>query len=687
MRNPGNRHEMTSAVPEYLNRAVYAFPVPELFRGSDRMSENYENPDHMPDNETPIEHTGTDPSSGEPRGAYYSEYDEYRFRTPEGYPPDPRYPREPEKNHTDGLLVFFAVLGIVAAIAVATVFLYAGLNRISVRDTVQGFFQSQPKRQPEQNIVFGRQADDGSESSAPSEAAAGENAETAEGSAGKALTEAEDPEKGPASGAQDAESQPGEDRTEGVQGAESQPGEDRTEGVQDAESQSGEERTEGAQGTESQPAESRTKGAQREEDLSIPEIVKESMPSMVSITNMKVNEYLDFFGTTKQYEGTSTGSGIIVGKSDTDLLIVTNDHVISHSSDITVTFSDDTSLEGEVKGRDADHDLAIIGIPFSRIPGKTQDAISIIAIGDSDELAVGESVVAIGNALGYGQTVSAGIISAVNCTIKDADGNLYNLIQTDASINPGNSGGALLNMRGELIGINESKYVGTLVEGVGYAIPMAEAMPALERIGLRMSRSQVNDENASYLGITCVSVPKEYLIEGYPEGVYILEIEKGGPAEQGGLLRGDIIVSLGGVPVPTQEDLIEELTYYAAGEAVPVSVNRLNEKTGKFEKVSLGITLGNRADMTIQLPKTDSGSEETVSEPSEASSSVQPSSEQEETVPETNAEAGSEKAASEPGSSETRLTISAESGETEAEAPDSGKKGIPGANYGNQGQS
>ena len=642
MRNPGNRHEMTSAVPEYLNRAVYAFPVPELFRGSDRMSENYENPDHMPDNETPIEHTGTDPSSGEPRGAYYSEYDEYRFRTPEGYPPDPRYPREPEKNHTDGLLVFFAVLGIVAAIAVATVFLYAGLNRISVRDTVQGFFQSQPKRQPEQNIVFGRQADDGSESSAPSEAAAGENAETAEGSARKALTEAEEPEKGPASG---------------------------------------------PQGTESQPAESRTKGAQREEDLSIPEIVKESMPSMVSITNMKVNEYLDFFGTTKQYEGTSTGSGIIVGKSDTDLLIVTNDHVISHSSDITVTFSDDTSLEGEVKGRDADHDLAIIGIPFSRIPGKTQDAISIIAIGDSDELAVGESVVAIGNALGYGQTVSAGIISAVNCTIKDADGNLYNLIQTDASINPGNSGGALLNMRGELIGINESKYVGTLVEGVGYAIPMAEAMPALERIGLRMSRSQVNDENASYLGITCVSVPKEYLIEGYPEGVYILEIEKGGPAEQGGLLRGDIIVSLGGVPVPTQEDLIEELTYYAAGEAVPVSVNRLNEKTGKFEKVSLGITLGNRADMTIQLPKTDSGSEETVSEPSEASSSVQPSSEQEETVPETNAEAGSEKAASEPGSSETRLTISAESGETEAEAPDSGKKGIPGANYGNRGQS
>ena len=633
---------MTSAVPEYLNRAVYAFPVPELFRGSDRMSENYENPDHMPDNETPIEHTGTDPSSGEPRGAYYSEYDEYRFRTPEGYPPDPRYPREPEKNHTDGLLVFFAVLGIVAAIAVATVFLYAGLNRISVRDTVQGFFQSQPKRQPEQNIVFGRQADDGSESSAPSEAAAGENAETAEGSAGKALTEAEEPEKGPASG---------------------------------------------PQGTESQPAESRTKGAQREEDLSIPEIVKESMPSMVSITNMKVNEYLDFFGTTKQYEGTSTGSGIIVGKSDTDLLIVTNDHVISHSSDITVTFSDDTSLEGEVKGRDADHDLAIIGIPFSRIPGKTQDAISIIAIGDSDELAVGESVVAIGNALGYGQTVSAGIISAVNCTIKDADGNLYNLIQTDASINPGNSGGALLNMRGELIGINESKYVGTLVEGVGYAIPMSEAMPTLERIGLRMSRSQVNDENASYLGITCVSVPIEYLIEGYPEGVYILEIEKGGPAEQGGLLRGDIIVSLGGVPVPTQEDLIEELTYYAAGEAVPVSVNRLNEKTGKFEKVSLGITLGNRADMTIQLPKTDSGSEETVSEPSEASSSVQPSSEQEETVPETNAAAGSEKAASEPGSSETRLTISAESGETEAEAPDSGKKGIPGANYGNRGQS
>ena len=425
---------------------------------------------------------------------------------------------------------------------------------------------------------------------------------------------------------------------------------------------------------------------------------------MVSITNMKVNEYSDFFGTTKQYEGTSSGSGIIVGKSDTDLLIVTNDHVISHSSDITVTFSDDTSLEGEVKGRDADHDLAIIGIPFSRIPRKTQDAISIIAIGNSDDLAVGESVVAIGNALGYGQTVSAGIISAVNCTIKDADGNLYNLIQTDASINPGNSGGALLNMRGELIGINESKYVGTLVEGVGYAIPMSEAMPTLERIGLRMSRSQVHDENASYLGITCVSVPKEYLTEGYPEGVYILEIEKDGPAEQGGLLQGDIIVSFGGVPVPTQEDLIEELTYYAAGETVPVSVNRLNEKTGQFEKVSLGITLGNRANMTIRLPKADSGSEETaperdeaassvksaseqeetVAERDEAASSVKSASEQEETVSETDVAAESEKAASEPGLSETRLAISEEAGETKAEAPDSGRKGIPGANYGKQ---
>ena len=650
------------------------------------MSENYENPEHMPENETPIEHTGTDPSSGEPRGTYYSEYDEYRFRTPEGYLPDPRYPREPEKNHVSGLLVFFAVLGIVVAIAVASVFLYAGLNRISVRDTVQGFFQSQPKRQPEKNIVFGRQADGESEDSAASEAAAGENAEAAGGSVSKGLTEAEEPAEGHTSGAQGEVSQPGEDRTKGAQDEVSQPGEDRTKGAQGEVSQLGENRTSGTQGKESQPAESRTKGAQRGEDLSIPEIVKEAMPSMVSITNMKVNEYRDFFGTTKQYEGTSTGSGIIVGKSDTDLLIVTNDHVISHSSDITVTFNDDASLEGEVKGRDADHDIAIIGIPFSRIPRKTQDAISIIAIGNSDDLAVGESVVAIGNALGYGQTVSAGIISAVNCTIKDADGNLYNLIQTDASINPGNSGGALLNMRGELIGINESKYVGTLVEGVGYAIPVSEAMPALERIGMRMSRSQVNDENASYLGITCVSVPKEYLIEGYPEGVYILEIEKDGPAEQGGLMQGDIIVSLGGVPVPTQEDLIEELTYYAAGETVPVSVNRLNEKTGKFEKVSLGITLGNRADMTIQLPKADSGSEETVPERDEAASSVESASEQEETVPETNASAGSEKAMSEPASSETRLTISAESGETEAEAPVSGRKGIPGANYGNQGK-
>ena len=180
------------------------------------MSDHYENPDQMPENETPIEQTGTEPSSGEPRGTYYSEYDEYRFRTPEGYPRNPRYPREPEKKHTDGLIVFFAVLGIVAAIAVASVFLYAGLNRISVRDTVQGFFQSQPKRQPEQNIVFGRQADGGSEHSAASEAASGENAGAEEGSAGNRLTEAEEPAKEPASGAQGEKSQSDQGQASGA---------------------------------------------------------------------------------------------------------------------------------------------------------------------------------------------------------------------------------------------------------------------------------------------------------------------------------------------------------------------------------------------------------------------------------------------------------------------------------------
>lgn len=232
-----------------------------------------------------------------------------------------------------------------------------------------------------------------------------------------------------------------------------------------------------------------------------------------------------------------------------------------------------------------------------------------MTIGDSNNIQVGEQVVAIGNALGYGQSVSSGIVSALNREVTDSDGTTRKVIQTDASINPGNSGGALLNMEGELIGINEAKLVDESVEGVGYAIPMSTAEPILTKLGNKAARQKVSSDKESYLGITCVTMPSSYTQQGYPEGVYVASVVKGGPADRAGIKQGDIITSFDGTSVATKENLINTLEYYAAGEKVEVSLSRLNSQQNGFEKKQVTVTLGNKKDANLSNEESSDNSE------------------------------------------------------------------------------
>ena len=346
-----------------------------------------------------------------------------------------------------------------------------------------------------------------------------------------------------------------------------------------------------------------------DEELTTEEVVEKVMPSMVAITNTSVEEYQNIYGQTQSSESVSAGSGIIVGKTDDDLLIATNNHVISSASEITVTFVDNSAVKGTIKGTDADNDLAIVAVALSDLSSDTLDQISVVSIGDSDDVKVGQSVVAIGNALGYGQSVSKGIVSALNREVTDSDGSVKTLIQTDASINPGNSGGALLNMKGELIGINEAKYVDTSVEGVGYAIPMNIAEPILEKLGSKQARTKVSDDQASYIGITCVTMPDSYVEQGYPQGVYVASVISGGPADQAGIKAGDIITSMDGTSVSTKEELISNLEYYAAGEQVEISLSRINSQQNGFDKVKVTVTLGSKNDSTWKSQESESGAE------------------------------------------------------------------------------
>lgn len=323
----------------------------------------------------------------------------------------------------------------------------------------------------------------------------------------------------------------------------------------------------------------------------VTEIVKEAMPSVVSITNMSVQEVQSFFGGTQLQESQSSGSGIIIGKNNTELLIVTNNHVVENSTSLTVSFIDNESVEGVVKGTDASRDVAVVAVPLNRIKSNTLEKISIAAIGDSSKLNVGEPAIAIGNALGYGQSVTTGIVSA---TERELEGFKGKLIQTDAAINPGNSGGALLNANGEVIGINTVKINAEAVEGIGYAIPLSDIKDLLENLMNKETRTKVSEAQRGYLGITGLDVTEESAkMYNMKKGVFVSEVVKRGGADKAGIIKGSIITGFEGVGIDTMQDLQEQLQYYKVGERVKVTLQVPADK-GTYEEETVEITLGRR---------------------------------------------------------------------------------------------
>ena len=332
----------------------------------------------------------------------------------------------------------------------------------------------------------------------------------------------------------------------------------------------------------------------------VEEVAENAMPSVVTISTMSVEEMRSFFGGTQQFEVEGAGTGVIVGKNDTELLIATNNHVVEGATSLSVGFIDESTVSAEVKGTDSDNDLAVVAVKLSDISTDTMNQIKIATIGDSDSLKLGEQVVAIGNALGYGQSVTSGYVSALDrdLSLTDESGNTINstgLIQTDAAINPGNSGGALLNMNGELIGINEAKSgttaSGTTVDNIGFAIPINKAETSLQDLMTLETREKVSEDQASYLGIQGASVTSDEK-EKYdiPSGVVVASVEKGGPADKAGIQQGDIITELDGRSVSSIEGLQDTLQYYASGETVKITVQRRGNSG--YEEQSLDVTLG-----------------------------------------------------------------------------------------------
>lgn len=332
-------------------------------------------------------------------------------------------------------------------------------------------------------------------------------------------------------------------------------------------------------------------------------IVENVMPSIVSITNMSVQQVQDFFGGVSQQQSESAGTGIIISQNDSELLIVTNNHVVENSETLTVTFNDNTSLEANIKGTDASHDLAVISVPLNTISDDTMDAIAVATLGDSTKLKVGEPAIAIGNALGYGQSVTTGVISATDresTTTDQATGqttaNDVSLIQTDAAINPGNSGGALVNASGEVIGINSSKLVGSSVEGVGYAIPISDVSDIITNLMNQQTKAKVSESERGYLGITGFDVTSEYAQRfSMPLGVYITDVTDGGGAKAAGLSKGGVITELNGTTIDNMETLQKELKYYAKGEKVQVTV-QTPDSNGEYTAKNYEITLGAKSE-------------------------------------------------------------------------------------------
>ena len=326
----------------------------------------------------------------------------------------------------------------------------------------------------------------------------------------------------------------------------------------------------------------------------VSDVVDEVMPAMVSIIN-KYTETTSFFGQSYSEEKAASGSGIIVAESDTELLVVTNHHVVSDAEKLEVTFIDSTTAEAQIKGLDSDMDLAVIAIPLDSLTEETKDSIAIATLGDSDSLKLGEPVIAIGNALGYGQSVTNGIVSALDREISMEDGSTGTFIQTNAAINPGNSGGALLNVNGEVIGINSNKIGATAVEGMCYAIPISAAKPIIAELMLKETRTKVEDGQVGYIGISMQTIDSTYSqMLGLPIGVYIVGVEEGSPAKEAGLQMGDIIVKFEGEKITTHQDLQSVLQYYGSGSEVVITVKRA--VNGEYQEVELKVTLGTRPD-------------------------------------------------------------------------------------------
>lgn len=340
----------------------------------------------------------------------------------------------------------------------------------------------------------------------------------------------------------------------------------------------------------------------------VAEVAKNAMPSVVTISTMSVEEMRSFFGGTQQYEVQGAGTGVIVGENDTELLIATNNHVVEGATSLSVGFIDEESVEGEVKGTDVNNDLAVVAVKLSDIPEDTMNQIKTATVGDSDDLQLGDQVVAIGNALGYGQSVTSGYVSALDrdLTLTDQSGTTINstgLIQTDAAINEGNSGGALLNMKGELIGINEAKSsstsTGAAVDNIGFAIPIDKAEESLQQLMNLKTREKVDASQASYLGIRGEDVSAEASeLYGIPTGVVITEVVENGPADQAGVKKGDILTELDGRSISSMAQLQDVLQYYAAGETVDLVVQRSDN--GEYQAQTLSITLGSADDAQNQ---------------------------------------------------------------------------------------
>lgn len=328
----------------------------------------------------------------------------------------------------------------------------------------------------------------------------------------------------------------------------------------------------------------------------VSQVVEEAMPAVVAVASTAVYQMPDFGfgwffgGGSQSYEVPSSGSGIIIGENDTELLIVTNNHVVQDTVSLKITFVDDTAVDAAVKGTDPDTDLAVISVPLDQIPQETKEKIAVARLGDSDGLKVGQGVIAIGNALGYGQSVTVGYVSALNREIKTSDGNTRVLLQTDAAINPGNSGGALLNMKGEVIGINAAKYSSTEVEGIGYAIPVSSVQDILDELMNRKTRSEVAEEKRGYLGIQGTIVDEDAAAAfGMPKGVYVYKILKDGAAADSQLREKDIITKLDGMTVKSMQELQKLLKGYESGETIELLVQR--QEDGQYKEIQIPVTL------------------------------------------------------------------------------------------------